>query len=198
LKQPRRRGIAQKIMGAWNWLDWIFAAIVAVSVVAAIAKGFVRELISLASLVIGLVVAAVAYPRAALWFEDLTKSHEIALGLGFLVLFVGTLLLGGLVSLLARKLIKTAGIQWFDRFLGAVFGLLRGVLVDCILLFILLAFAIKPGVVQQSSLAPYVTAGAQVISLAMPANLKAQFRLGFERFRETLIQNDKKALRISP
>jgi membrane protein required for colicin V production len=181
-------------MAAWNWLDWTFAAIVAVSVITAIIKGFTRELISLASLVIGLVVAAVAYPTAAPWFEDLTKSHEIALGLGFLVLFLGTLLLGSLVSLLARKLIKSAGIQWFDRFLGAVFGLVRGVLVDCILLFVLLAFAIKPGAVQQSSLAPYVTAGANVISLAMPASLKAQFRLGFEKFRETLIQKDKKAI----
>jgi membrane protein required for colicin V production len=187
--------LALKIMGAWNWLDWTFAAILVASVAAAIMKGFIRELISLASLVIGLVVAAVAYPRAALWFEDLTKSHEIALGLGFLVLFLGTLVLGSLVSLLARKLIKTAGIQWFDRFLGAVFGLVRGVVVDCILLLVLLAFTIKPGAVQQSSLAPYVTAGARIISLAMPRNLKGQFRLGFERFRETLIQNDKKAIK---
>jgi membrane protein required for colicin V production len=194
LKQDGAR-LALKIMGAWNWLDWIFAAIVVASVVAAIMKGFIRELISLASLVIGLVVAAVAYPRAALWFEDLTKSHEIALGLGFLVLFLGTLLLGSLLSLLARKLIKSAGIQWFDRFLGAVFGLLRGVLVNCILLLVLLAFTIKPDVVQQSSLAPYVTAGANIISLAMPANLKAQFRLGFEKFRDKLIQNDKKAIK---
>jgi membrane protein required for colicin V production len=182
-------------MGAWNWLDWTFVAIVVLSVIAAIMKGFVRELMSLASLVIGLAVAAVAYPRAALWFEDLTKSHQIAQGLGFLVLFLGTLLLGGLLSLLARKLIKTAGIQWFDRFLGAVFGLVRGVLVDCILLLVLLAFAIKPGAVQQSSLAPYVTTGANFISLAMPANLRAQFRLGFEKFRDTLIQNDKKAIK---
>jgi membrane protein required for colicin V production len=173
------------MMGAWNWLDWTFAAIITISVIAATMRGFTRELISLASLVAGLVVAALAYPRAALWFEDLTKSHEIALGLGFLVLFLGVMLLGSLVSLLARKLITTAGIQWFDRFLGAVFGLVRGVLV---------AFAIKPGAVQQSLLAPYVTAGANVISMAMPANLKAQFRLGFARFKETLIQKDKKAV----
>jgi membrane protein required for colicin V production len=123
-----------------------------------------------------------------------TKSHEIAQGLGFLVLFLGTLLLGSVVSLLGRKLFKAAGMQWFDRFLGAVFGLLRGVIVDCILLFALLAFAIKPEAVQQSSLAPYVTTGANIISLAMPANLKAQFHLGFEKFRGMLIEKDKKAL----
>jgi membrane protein required for colicin V production len=181
-------------MGGWNWIDWLFAAIVAISVVTATLKGFVRELVSLASLVIGLVVAAVGYPKAALWFEDLTKSHEIALGLGFLVLFLGTLLLGGLVSLLARKLIESAGVQWFDRFLGAVFGLVRGVLVDCVLILVLLAFSIKPEAVQQSSLAPYITAGANIISLAMPGSLKSQFQLGFGKFRNTLMENDKKAV----
>jgi len=194
LKQDGAR-LALKIMGAWNWLDWTFAAIVGASVAAAIIRGFFRELISLASLVIGLVVAATAYTRAARWFEDLTKSHEIALGLGFLVLFLGILLLGNLISLLVRKLIKHAGIQWVDRFLGAVFGLVLGLVVDCILLFVLLAFTIKPEAVQQSSLAPYVTAGANIISLAMPGNLKAQFRQGFEKFRETLIQKDKKAIK---
>jgi membrane protein required for colicin V production len=182
-------------MGAWNWLDWVFAAIEGGSVIAGFIRGFTLELISLASLVIGLVVAAVAYPRAALWFEDLTKSHDVALGLGFLVLFLGVMVVGALVSVLARKLIKTAGLIWFDRFLGAVFGSVRGLLVDCILLLVLLAFAIKPRAVQQSSLAPYVTTGANIISLAMPANLKAQFRLGFEKFRETLSQNDRKAIK---
>jgi membrane protein required for colicin V production len=181
-------------MGAWNWLDWTFALIVAFSIATAAMKGFIRELVSLVFLVIGLVIAVMAYPRAALWFDDLTKAHEIALGLGFLVLFLGTLLLGSMVSLVARRLMKSAGVQWFDRFLGAIFGLVRGALVDCVLLLVLLAFAIKPEAVRQSSLAPYVTAGANIISLAMPGNLKSQFRQGFEKFRETLTQKDRKAM----
>jgi len=176
-------------MVIWNWLDYILAAIVVASVVTAIMKGFVQELISLASVLIALVVAAIGYTRAALWFDDLTKSHDIALGLGFLVLFVGTLLAGTLMGLLARKLIKTAGIQWFDRFLGGIFGLVRGVLVDAILLMALMAFAIKPGTVGQSALAPYVTTGARVIAFVIPGNLRAQFHLGFEKFREALTQS---------
>ena len=178
-------------MVTWNWLDYILAAVVVASVVTAMMKGFVQALISLASVVIGLAVAAMGYSRAALWFDDLTKSHEIALGLGFLVLFLGTLAAGALVGLLARKFIKTAGVQWFDRFLGGIFGSVCGVLVNAILLMAMLAFAIKPDAVRQSALAPYVTAGTRVIALVMPANLRAQFRLGFEKFREALIQNNK-------
>jgi membrane protein required for colicin V production len=180
-------------MATWNWLDWILAAIIVASVVTAMRKGFVQELISLASVVVGLVVAAIGYPRAAVWFEDLTKSHEIALGLGFLVLFLGTLLVGAIAGMLARKLIETAGIQWFDRFLGGIFGLVRGVLVDAILLMAMVAFAIKPESVRQSALAPYVITGTRVIAFVMPGNLKAQFRLGFQRSREALIQHEKRA-----
>jgi len=180
-------------MGTWNWLDWILAVIVVVSVGAAILKGFVRELISLASVVAGLVIAALGYQRAALWFDDLTRSHNVALGLGFLALFVGTLLVGALVSVLARKLIQKAGLQWFDRFLGGVFGLVGGVVVDCILLMVLVAFAMKTEAVQKSTLSPYVTAGARVIALLMPADLKAEFKAGFDKFKQSLIQTDKKA-----
>jgi membrane protein required for colicin V production len=185
-------------MGSWNWLDVILAVIVVASVVAAILKGFIRELISLASVVVGLIVAAVGYSHAALWFEDLTKSHEIALGLGFLALFLGTLAVGALVSLLARKLIKAAGLQWFDRFLGGIFGLVRGVLIDCVLLLALVAFAIKPEAVQHSDLAPYVTTGARVVALVMPASVKAQFQAGFARFRQALIESDKNSTQNQP
>ena len=156
-------------MVTWNWVDCILAAIIVASVVTATMKGFVQELVSLASVVIGLVVAAIGYSRAALWFDDLTKSHEVALGLGFLVLFLGTLLVGAVLGALARKLIHTAGVQWFDRFLGGIFGLVRGVLVDAVLLMALLAFAIKPEAVRQSVLAPYITTGTRVIALVMPS-----------------------------
>jgi membrane protein required for colicin V production len=177
-------------MLGWNWLDCILALIVVASIVTAMMKGFVQELVSLASVLIGLVVAAIGYTQAATWFDDLTKSHEIALGLGFLVLFVATLILGALIGMLARRLIKTAGIQWFDRFLGGIFGLLRGVLICAILLMGMMAFAIKSAAVQQSVLAPYVTTGTRVIAFVMPANLRNQFHAGFEKFRQALVQSD--------
>lgn len=178
-------------MSTWNWLDWTLTLVIVASIAAAAMKGFIRELVSLASVVIGLAVAALGYSRAAVWFEDLTRSHDVALAAGFLALFVATLIVGALVSALAQKLIKTAGLQLFDRILGAIFGVVRGLAVDCILLLALVAFAIKPEAVRQSVLAPYVTTGARVIAVVMPADLKSQFRLGFEKFREAIIQHDK-------
>ena len=182
-------------MDMWNWVDWLLAIIVLLSIVVAVKKGFVRELISLAAVVVGLIVAALEYWRAAAWFEDLVKSHQVALACGFLAVFILILIAGAIASFAARLLVRTAGLEWFDRFMGAVFGLVRGVIVDSILLMVLVAFSIKPSAVSHSRLAPYVSAGARAIALVMPKGLKDDFRTGFQKFREGVIPESKATLR---
>ncbi len=181
-------------MANWNWLDWVLAAIVLVSIISAIFKGFVAELISLASVAAGVGVAALNYERLAPCLEDLARSRAIALGLSFLLLFLGTLLIGAVIATLARKLVQQAELQWFDRFLGGVFGLVRGIVVDCVLLLILMAFTIKADAVRQSTLAPFITSGSQVLAMVMPKEVKKDFQAGFENFRRTLHHAVKKTL----
>ena len=181
-------------MANWNWLDWVLAAIVLLSVITAIFKGFVGELISLASVAAAVGVAVLNYGRVAPCLEDITRSHAVALGISFLLLFFGTLLVGAVVAALARKLVRRAELQWFDRFLGGIFGLVRGILVDCIVLLILMAFAIKGKAVQESTLAPYITSGSRLIAIIMPSEVKKDFQAGYKRFRLTLNQADKKTL----
>ncbi|MGH9470361.1 MAG: CvpA family protein [Terriglobia bacterium] len=178
-------------MGVWNWVDWIFAVVILLSVIFAARKGFVRELISLAAVVVGIVVAALEFRRAAGWFEDLTSSHAVALAAGFLAIFVTVLIAGAIVSALARFLIRSAGVEWFDRFLGGIFGLIRGIIVDSILLMVLVAFAIKPAAVGRSQLAPYISTGARALVVLMPRDLKSSFRAGFQRFRQAVMEGGK-------
>lgn len=180
-------------MGAWNWLDGVLAVIIVVSIIMAIGKGLIRELISLAALVVGIIVAAAEYTRAAYWFQDLTRSREIALAAGFLTIFVLILIAGAVISLIARFFIRRAGIEWFDRFLGGIFGLIRGVLIDSILLMIMLAFAIKPQAVQRSKLAPYVSTGARAMAYLMPQTLRNSFDEEFQKFRDAIVKESHSA-----
>jgi membrane protein required for colicin V production len=174
-------------MGSWNWLDWVLAIIIVVSVVFAIGKGLVRELISLGAVIVGIVVAGLEYTRAARWFQDLTKSQQIALAAGFLTVFLLVLIGGAAISLVARLLIRQAGIEWFDRFLGGIFGLVRGIVIDSILLMVMMAFAVKPQAVQNSRLAPYVSTGARALAYLMPHNLRDSFHAEFQKFRQAIL-----------
>lgn len=180
-------------MAHWNWLDWVLVIIVLFSVLTAIRKGFVAELITLASAITALILAAVNYQRLAPLLAGFTRSHSVALAASFILIFVAVLIAGALVAVIARKLIRKVQLQWFDRFLGGVFGLARGLLFDCILLLVMMAFAIQQGAIEKSELAPYVTAGSRVLALVMPREMKSGFRAGFEKFKRELIQTDKKA-----
>jgi len=181
-------------MAHWNWLDWALAIIVFVSVVTALWKGFVAELISLASAITALIIAALNYERVAPLLKGFTRTRSVALGVSFILLFAGVLVLGMVVSALAGRLIRKVKLQWFNRFLGGVFGLVRGLLIDCVVLLVMMAFAIKQGAVRKSTLAPYIIAGSRVLALTMPGDMRRDFRAGFERFKKALTETDKKAL----
>lgn len=177
----------------WNWLDGALLGIVAISIVAAMWEGLIREVISLASVVVGVAAAALEYQRAAGWFRGVTDSPEVAKGMGFLALFFGIVVAGALIAYLLRSIVQKVGLGWFDRFLGGLFGLVRGFVICSVLLLAMVAFSIKTAVVQNSTLAPYVLLCARVVAAGLPRELSLQFQTGLERFRKALIERDKKA-----
>ncbi len=73
---------------------------------------------------------------------------------------------------------KEAGLSGFDRFLGAVLGLLRGGLMVAIILMGMTAFQPASQLLQNSQLAPYfLVVGRAAIWLA-PSDLRARFYQG--------------------
>jgi membrane protein required for colicin V production len=52
------------------------------------------------------------------------------------VLFLGTLLVTSLLAIALSAIFKKIGLGWLNRFLGAAFGLLRGLIIVCILVFL--------------------------------------------------------------
>jgi membrane protein required for colicin V production len=179
---------------AWNWLDGTIFGIVVISVVAAMWEGLIRELVSIVSFIVGLAVAALEYPRAAIWFRGTTDSPEVGKGLGFLALFLGCLIAGAVIAFLLRRFVQIAGLGWFDRFLGGIFGLVRGFAICSVLLLAMVAFSLQTPVVQNSTLAPYVLMGARVVGAALPRDLSMQFQAGLGKFKKALIEKDKKSL----
>ena len=171
-------------MSDWTRLDWALAAIVVISVVASAIKGLTRELISLGAAIWGVLMAIWFYDRLAPWFEPYVKTAEIAKLVAFLVILVAVLIVGAVVSSLVARLIKKTGLRWFDRLLGASFGLVRGVLVGWAVILALVVFPPGPGVVERSRLAPYMAYGARLLVSVAPAELRSRFQAGWEEARK--------------
>lgn len=159
-------------------IDWIICALVLFSVITAAMQGFFAEALTTAGLIVGYIVAAWQYHHLAAWLESFLKNPWLAEILGFLIIFFAIVLLFGLAARVARWIMKEAGLSSFDRFLGAVLGLVRGGLMVAVILMGMTAFEPASKLLQNSQLAPYfLVVGRAAIWLA-PADLRMRFYQG--------------------
>ncbi len=165
--------------------DWIICAVVLLNVIAAAMQGFFSEALTIAGLVVGYVVAAWQYRNLAEWFGRFFKNPWLAEILGFLLIFFAILLLFGVAAKLARWVMKEAGLSGFDRFLGAVLGLLKGGLMVAVILMGLTAFEPTSKLLQNSQLAPYFLVVGRAAMWLAPAELRQRFEQGLRLIHQS-------------
>jgi len=163
-------------------LDWAIVLIILLSTLQAIAEGFFHEFFGLAGAIVGYLVAAWEYHRLAAWYAHYVTSQWTADIAGFLTIFLVIALLAGWVGRLVRSVIQGIGLRWFDRFLGGVFGFIRGFVVSAVIVLALAAFAPQWGL-QQSRIAPVMLVSSRGLIWAAPAELRQRFWDGWNLLR---------------
>lgn len=116
--------------------DYAVLAIVGLSILLSMMRGFVREILSLASWVAAFFVAKIYTLELAPLLPQAIPSQSLRLLAAFLILFLATLLITSLLAIALSQLFKHLGLSWLDRFLGAFFGVARGLVIVCVLVLL--------------------------------------------------------------
>jgi membrane protein required for colicin V production len=106
-------------------VDYVILFLSVVSIAVGVWRGFTTEAMSLITLLAAIFLAwtfaGILEPSLGTWGQ----ASEVRLWTARVIIFVVVLAIGGLVSWLARRLIRHSGLSGLDRTLGAAFGMLR-------------------------------------------------------------------------
>ncbi len=114
--------------------DFAVLGILMLSFMLGLWRGLVYEVLSL----LGWPIAFVLSKRYAGSIAELMPGMQEALRitLAYVVVFIAALMVWAVLTWLVSKLVKAVGLGWLDRVLGSLFGILRGMLVVLVLVWL--------------------------------------------------------------
>jgi membrane protein required for colicin V production len=153
------------------------AVLVLISAILATARGFTREILSLATWAGSAAIAAYMYFYHADLAAKYIKEPLVATGVTVIGTFLVALIVLHLLTMWIGDMVVDSRIGPLDRTLGFVFGAARGVLI-CIVAAVFANFLLAPKlpdmVAEAKSYPPLLSAGDWLITL-LPDDIEKQF-----------------------
>ena len=114
--------------------DLIIAVLIITSAIYGLYRGLIRELISLVAWVLAFFLAILFSPNFANLLDPTWAGETLRLIFSFSAIFVGVLIVSSFIQFVVRKFLSLVGLGSLDRFLGLVFGVVRGLVISTIML----------------------------------------------------------------
>ncbi|MEQ1536527.1 MAG: CvpA family protein [Burkholderiaceae bacterium] len=109
-----------------TFVDWALIGILVLSFVVGAWRGLVFEVLSVFVWIAAFVLAQWFAPEVAAKLPMTGTAQSLRYAAGFVLVFIGTAFVAGLIVQLIKKMVAAVGLRPVDRSLGAIFGLLRG------------------------------------------------------------------------
>jgi len=111
------------------FLDIAIIVVITVSVLVGLIRGFTRELMSIIAWVVAIYLAINFHEPVGVYLQQYINNPWISNIAAMAAVFIGTLFLLSMVGFLVSKAVSATGVKGTDRVLGAVLGVVRGVLI---------------------------------------------------------------------
>jgi membrane protein required for colicin V production len=157
-----------------NTTDYVLTLLVLISIVVGVWRGFLREVISFVTWVAALLLAWQLGPLLEPRLGGLLAGEDVRPWAARIIIFILVLLIGAGLGAVLNHVVRLSIFSGTDRFLGGIFGALRGVVVIGVLaIFGQLLELEKERWWQRSVLMPYAIGAGELLQSVTGATLEA-------------------------
>jgi membrane protein required for colicin V production len=163
-----------------NWVDPIIAVVFLGFAIRGLMRGFLRELLSLVGLFLGLWLALLKFIPLGEWLQSrFPLTEPLPFHLAFLVIFLSVSGVAGIVGYVLHRAAKGLLMGWVDAIVGLGFGSIKGVVILTVLLFLLAHLPLAESIrapLQTSTVVGYL----ELVNPFLERSVQAYRRLGGE------------------
>ena len=182
-------------------IDLIILVVMVISVLFALYRGLVRELLGISSWILAGFVALYSYnpllELLASSFENVKLAAIIgSAGLALVVLIVMTI-----VNACIAKRLRKSSLSGLDRIFGFVFGIARAMLIVALIYIFVTTMMLSPRQLErlkkQNISLPYVEMVASAVQSVFPENIKADLS-SYQATKRKKVQEEREAQKKEP
>lgn len=170
-----------------NWIDLIIVVILILSLVMGFINGLVKEVASLAGLVLG-IWGAIKFSSftAAKLYEWFDMSGQYVGIIAFLVTFGIIVVVIHFIGILADKLVSAVSLGFVNRLLGMVFGVFKSVLILSVFFVVLNSINERHAFLPEEKVAEsyFFNPIADIAPAIFPIIGEGSFKNSFDRFKK--------------
>jgi len=163
-------------VGGMTIVDWMIVVVLAGSVLAGLARGFLRSVFSLAGLIAGVALASWNYWRLAAVLKRFIHSVEIADAVAFLIIAFLVMAVAAILGSLLAKFFEKVGLGCLDRLAGSLFGFVDGLVFVTLCILVTVAFFPQTAWVTEARLPRYFFGALHVSIQVTPSRLGERLR----------------------
>lgn len=170
-----------------NWIDAVIIVILILSVITGFINGFVKEVASLAALVLG-IWGAIRFSAftAGLLYDYFDMTGQYVGIVAFVITFSLIVVLIHFIGIIADKIVTSVSLGFINRLLGMAFGLLKTILIMSVLFVVLNVLDSKRPFLPKDKIesSSFYNPISDIAPAIFPIIGEGGFGISFERFRK--------------